>query len=139
MSYVTTTGAQGLQIKNGSTINASISQASALACSSCTIGGNTALTSTYNPLFCAGRINTDGTKALDVGRVSFTSARTATGVYVITYSTQYPNTNYIASATGLGFGGLAGIGTNNTSQLKLEVNMFINGTLSNNPFYFMVF
>jgi hypothetical protein len=46
-----TTGTGGLQIKNGVTVNASISQAGDIVCTSCTVNGNAVVTSAtqYNP------------------------------------------------------------------------------------------
>ena len=63
------TGSLGLQVKNGVSTVASINQAGAIVGTSCQINGRDVLISTYKPFYCAGRVNADGTKAADTGRV----------------------------------------------------------------------
>ncbi len=136
---ILSTGSQGLQVKNGVSTVASINQAGAIVGTSCQINGVDVLTTAYNPFFCAGSVRADGTKSFDKGRVGFTSTRTSTGVYIITYASAYPNNNYIVSVCGIGNASLGDIGTNNTNTTKVEINIFAGGALSSQPFYFTVF
>ncbi len=59
---------------------------------------STAAMSSYRPtnlFFCAGRVNANGTKAADTGRISCTPSKQGVGIYWTTYATAYPNANFV--------------------------------------------
>jgi hypothetical protein len=62
----------------------------------------------WSPFFCAGRV--DGTTLAavsSIGRVGYTVARAsgqATGVYVVTFATPAPSSNYVITLTNMNFG-----------------------------------
>ena len=144
-------GSGGLEVGTALAINARITSAGDVTASSLnipiapitgsaiTIAGNAVLTTTYNPIFCGGFVGPDGVKSTSVGRVNYTSSRSSTGIYTITYDTSYPNNNYmpmITCWTGNTFG-TAGTLTNTT---RLNVVLYAaGGAATNNYFYFMVF
>ena len=84
-------GSTGILVKNtAATTTASITQAGAISGTSCQIGGNAVLTTTYNPFFSCGKINANGTKAYSSGRVDFTVSRIGAGNYHATYTSSVP-------------------------------------------------
>ena len=84
-SNMTVTGAGGLSVTYGGATNASISNSGALTCASITTsgtitpGGNTVLTTTYDPFYCAGQVNSSGNVVCSTGRLSFTVTQHAPG------------------------------------------------------------
>ena len=90
---------------------ASINQAGATVGTSCQINGSNVLTATYNPFFWCGKVNGNATKAYSSGRVDFTASRVAgVGNYYLTYSSAYPNNNYVIVSTAIGNLADAGVG-----------------------------
>ena len=107
---------------------------------SITNGGNTVLTTTYNPVFCGGfATGSSGGQANNVGRVTSSCVRLSTGKYQITYLTAYPNNNYTPSAicyvSGTPSPCFACIGST-TRATKLEVNTFVSNVLTDCIFLF---
>ena len=102
--------------------------------------GNYVLASTYNPFYCAGQVNSSGNSVCSTGRYSFTSAQHSTGIYWITYSTAYPNSNYVILATINNASCYASTGSA-TSSSKIEILAISsqNSSYQNQAFYFMVF
>ena len=148
---VTIVGSGGLEVGTALAINARITSAGDITASglnipiapitgsAITIAGNAVLTTTYNPIFCGGFVGSDGVKSTSVGRVNYTSSRTSTGVYLITYDTAYPNSNYMPFITcwqGTSYG-VAG-GLTNTTRVQWSI-LTPAGAVSNSYFYFMVF
>ena len=142
---MTVTGASGLSVTYGGTTNASISNSGALTCASISTcgaissNGNTGIATAYNTLFCGGQVSSTGTIVSNNGRVSYKVATSSTGVYILTHASAYPSTKYTANATAIGFGNLAGLGSNNASTTKLEVTVFSGANLTNGAFFCMVF
>ena len=143
---MTVAGASGFSVTYGGATNASVSNSGVLTCASIstsgtiTSGGNAVLTTTYNPFYCACQVNSSGNLVCSTGSVSFTSTQHSTGIYWITYSTAYPNSNYVILATVNNASCYASAGSA-TSSSKVEI-LAINSSTSayqNQAFYFMVF
>ena len=134
-----TTGSQGLQVKNGLSTVASINQAGAIVGTSCQINGSNVLTATYRPFFCCSRVNGNATKAYSSGRVDFTVSRIAgLGNYYITYTSAYPNNNYVIVSTAIGNFADAGVGANhNTDRAHVYTWITNNQTLLDNAFFYV--
>jgi hypothetical protein len=63
----------------------------------------------WSPVFCAGRVNADATRATSIGRVGYTVSRPSgfpTGVYRIQFDSPAPNNNYVISLAQLGTGNI---------------------------------
>ena len=105
--------------------------------------GNNVLTTTYSPIFCGGFVSNNGTKSTTIGRVDYTVTTSATGKYLITYNSTYPNgNNYMPTITCWNPSGsfaLLGVAGPSTNNKRLEVHTFLSNALSNCYFYFMVY
>ena len=56
-------------------------------------------------IFCSGLVTSAGVKTTATGQVSYTSSRTTTGIYVITFASAHPlGANYIVIVTAQGYG-----------------------------------
>ena len=134
--------------------NASITMAGAITGTSLTVNGaaavtgaitsagNTVLTTTYNPIFCGGFVNNNGTKGTTIGRVDYTVTSSSTGKYLITYASAYPSSNYMPTVTcwnSSGTSALLGVAGALTNTTRLEVHTFASNVLANTYFYFMVY
>ncbi len=118
---------------------ASISQAGAIVGTSCQINGSDVLISTYKPFYCAGRVNANGSKAADTGRVSFTSSRQGVGVYWTTYATTYPNENFVVVGSPANNYGFLVVGAaSSTTKAELVLFTGINSN-TDTSFNFFVF
>ena len=122
---------------------ASINQAGAIVGTSCQINGSNVLTATYNPFFCCGRVLGNGTKMYSSGRVDFSVSRVAgssVGNYTITYTSAYPNNNYVISATAIGNTVDAGVGSaHSASAANIYTWTTSSGNLFERSFYFLSF
>ena len=128
-----------LTIKNSSSVEVcSISNSGVITCA-----GKEVLTTNYNPIFCGGFVNNNGTKATTIGRVDYTVTSSATGKYLITYSSSYGSNNYMPTITCWNSSGsfaLLGVAGALTNQTRLEVHTFSSNALANSFFfYFMVY
>jgi hypothetical protein len=107
-----------------------------------TIGGNSALTSAYNPFHCAGRANSAGTQVCSTGKYNFTITKSGIGTYLINYNTAYPNSNYVINVTVYGTYTLVALGANTTTT-KAELITYTTSSYVNNKydaeFFFTVF
>ena len=56
------------------------------------------LTTAYNPFHCAGKINANATIAYSNGKYSFLCATSGTGIYTITFFTNYASSSYVINA-----------------------------------------
>jgi hypothetical protein len=61
------------------------------------------LSSVINPIFCSGSVDSDGTKLYSRGRIDFTSSRTSTGLYEITFASSYGSANYVVTCSSYAF------------------------------------
>ena len=151
-SNISCIGSGGLAVGTGTGVNASITQAGAISGASISTTGNITasgtissqgnyvLTSTYNPFYCAGQVNSSGNSVCSTGRYSFTSVLHSTGVYWITYSTAYPNSNYIITANSIGSTIFISIGSaTSTTKAEFATMNSSNAAITNASFYFMVF
>jgi hypothetical protein len=121
------------------TVNGSCNFIGAVKCTSCTIGGNTALTSTYIPFHCAGKVSITGSVLFSSGKYSFTSSNTSTGTYTITFSTNYASTNYVITATANNGYSVSIDNNPSTSGFTAYVRNISGGALTNVAFFFTVF
>ena len=92
-----------------------------------TSGGNTVLTTTYNPIFCGGKVigsGTIATVAANVGRVSCAVTRKGVGWWWVNYVTAYPNARYIPIVTMYNANAAAFVGsTSPTTVLDILTKM----------------
>ena len=106
------------------------------------IGSDTALTTSYNPIFCGGFVSSNGAKGTTIGRVDYTVTYQATGRYLITYATAYPSNNYMPTVTCyIPSGASASYGNAGplTNSTRLEIHTITVNSLANCNFYFMVY
>ncbi len=128
-------------VKNAAaTTTASIPQVGAISGTSCQIGGNAVLTTTYNPFFCCGKINANGTKAYSSGRVDFTVSRIGAGNFHATYTAAYPNSSYAIATTAIGNTADAGVGANHdTTEAHVYTWLTSTGVLFGNALFSLYF
>ena len=142
-SSISTLGPNGIQIYNNGVVSASINNTGAIIGTSLNVGGKEVLTTSYNPIYCGGKVLLTGGNVpyvgTSTGRVSYTVQRKSLGVYWVIYTTPYPNNNYTPSVTNADRLYGCSIG-NNTSSALLEVVTFVSSTVNgDSPFYFSVF
>jgi hypothetical protein len=88
----------------------------------------------WSPFFCAGKVSFNGAVLSTRGQVSFTVARTASGVYSISYATPHPQEHNIVQVSGFGYATVS-----NTSATGFNVQLRNTSlAVADHTFYFSV-
>jgi len=111
----------------------------AVTCTACTIAGNSALTTTYNPFFCAGKVSSNGVLAFSSGRIGYTSSTSGTGIYTITYNSSYPNNFFVINVTTWGPANAYAVVSSSDTTKAVIYTLNNAGSNVNSNFYFTVF
>jgi hypothetical protein len=112
-------------------VNGTTSVSKLAVTGSLTVGG---LAVTGNPFWCAGKVGSTGAVLANLGRVSFTTAKTSLGQWTVTFATPHPSANNVVVITSHGYTYLS---SSTATGFSLVLKNF-DFVLADAPFHFTV-
>jgi hypothetical protein len=96
------------------------------------------LSGVINPIFCAGAVDSDGTKLYSRGRIDFTSSRLSQGLYKITFASSYGSANYVVTCSGYAFTSNIDEGTLSATSFSYFNRSYQNTVLDRDNFFMVM-